>query len=132
MDFILSPPLMPHHSQKNTLLDLGFDFYVESIEEIIARKLRFRRTYTIARDIFDTAVAITEHPALLETLYRAKILTIEGLVELNTALHSLDREEYQRDIEMISPAENRIHIAEDAKEIIIDSIEKLRKIILAE
>jgi hypothetical protein len=33
---------------------------------------------------------------------------------------------------MISPAENCIHIAKDTKEIIIDSIEKLRKIILTQ
>lgn len=130
VDFILSPAIFPHRIQQNTLLDLGFDFYIESLEEIIIKKLKFRRKYNVARDIFDIAVAITERPNLLETLYNERALTIEALVEWDTALRTLDTERYQTELDMIAPSKDRLHIAMNAKEIIVEAIEKLRKIII--
>ena len=130
VDFILSSPLFPELLRENERLDLDFPFYVESVEEIIAKKLKFRRAKNIARDIFDTALAIERQPELLEWLYQQRILSIEGLIEWDMALQKLDMKRYWDEIELISPQSEKLELAKEAPALLRQAIERLRQSIL--
>lgn len=130
VDFILSPLILSDGVMKNFLLQTGFDFYVETSDEIIAKKIKFRRKYNITRDIFDIAAALTQQPEILQKLYRLKVLRLEDIVELNMALESLDMDNYKKEIELISPVQEMKDVSENSREIIMNSIAILRNNIL--
>ncbi|WP_207687538.1 nucleotidyl transferase AbiEii/AbiGii toxin family protein [Desulfonema limicola] len=130
VDFILSPLILNSGVVKNILLQTGFDFYVETIDEIIAKKIKFRRKYNITRDIFDIAAALTHQPEILQKLYQLKILKLEDIVELNMTLESLDMYRYKKEIELISPDRKMKDISENSRDIIMKAIDILRNKIL--
>lgn len=131
VDFILAPLLFPARTTQNTLLDLDFTCTIQSVEEIIARKIQYRRTQNIARDIFDIGVAVSRSPQILKTLYDAHVLSIDNLFEWEQALRTLSRAQYHEDLEQVSPSAEVAQMAADAPEIIRTAINELRKTIVS-
>jgi len=92
----------------------GKNIFVESVEEIISKKVYYRCEDANARDLFDLAVAIYKDPTVLMSINVSK-------GKLETLLDSVDKiigsEElqdiYRLEIEMMSPAEQYTNIAKN-------------------
>ena len=72
VDLLLAPCLT---DKPSTLRKVGrVDCYVESLEEIIAKKIRYRRAQVKARNIVDIGVALTQSPGILKELVTRIVL----------------------------------------------------------
>ena len=126
VDFILNesiikPPI------KNTVLDLNYDLYYESVEDIIAKKVKWRKEDNLTRDIFDLAVAITKDESILQNLLYSRFITFDDLKKLYSSLEKLDRVRYNLEIKLIEPQnEHYALLAKEAKDIILRSIDKIQ------
>lgn len=125
VDFILNesiikPPI------KNTVLDLNYDLYYESVEDIIAKKVKWRKEDNLTRDIFDLAVAITKDEAILQNLLYSRFITFDDLKKLYRSLEQLDIVRYSLEIKLIEPQnEHYALLAKEARDIILKSINKI-------
>ena len=82
----------------------GMDVLVESVEEIIAKKIYYRAHKGNARDLFDIAIAIHKDPAILKKVN----IELEKITELfytvDTILKDEDLlEEYRHEIGLMNP-----------------------------
>lgn len=123
VDFLLNEAII-NRPIKNTILDLDFDLYYESIEDIIAKKVKWRKEDNLTRDIFDLAVAINNDKDILQNLLVSRFIDFEDLQKLNNALNELDIQQYKLELEKIEPQTDKyMEIALDAKDIIQNAIE---------
>ena len=81
----------------------SFDIRVESIEDILAKKIVFRKKDNKARDIFDIAVAISKDDTVIDSLLSNERITQEDLKIFLQALENINMQKYQIDIEMVEP-----------------------------
>jgi len=101
-----------------------FDIRVESIEDILAKKIVFRKKDNKARDIFDIAVAIQNDENIIHNLLKNERVTKEDLQIFQTALKSINMQKYKTAIEMIEPIDKYLSIANDAPSFILNSLKK--------
>jgi len=94
------------------------DVYVESIEDIIAKKIVYRRNDNLTRDIIDIAIAIKLKDSILHNMLESGLINKQDLSELKNSLEHLDRETFLEEIEIVAPFENYIDDAKNALEII--------------
>ena len=87
--------------------------HVESIEDIIAKKIVHRRKGNFTRDIIDIAIAI-EKENILEKLLKIKAITKQDINELNSALDTLDKNKYNYELEIVKPFEKYLKTARNA------------------
>jgi predicted nucleotidyltransferase component of viral defense system len=125
VDFLLNEAII-NMPMKNTILDLDFDVYYESIEDIIAKKIKWRKEDNLARDIFDLAVALTKDENILKSLINSRFIGYEDLEKLNNALDNLNMTQYKLEIDKIEPqTDEYMKIAMKGKDIIQASIKKI-------
>jgi len=125
VDFLLNEAII-NMPIKNTILDLDFDLYYESVEDIIAKKVKWRKEDNLARDIFDLAVAITKDENILQSLIDSRFISYEDLEKLSNALDDLNMTQYKLEIDKIKPqTDEYMKIALNGKSIIQDSIMKI-------
>ena len=125
VDFLLNEATI-NTPIKNTILELGFDLYYESVEDIIAKKVKWRKEDNLARDIFDLAVALTKDKNILQSLINSKFITYEDLEKLSNALDDLNIKQYTLGIDKIEPqTDNYMKIALDGKNIIQTGIQEI-------
>jgi len=130
VDFLLNEAII-NRPIKNHLLELDFDLYYESIEDIIAKKIKWRKEDNLARDIFDLAVAITKDQNILQNLLGSRFISYDDIEKLNDALDKLDLVQYKLEIEKIEPQTDKyMKIALDGKKIIQINIEEIFKKLL--
>ncbi|MDF1879031.1 nucleotidyl transferase AbiEii/AbiGii toxin family protein [Sulfurimonas sp. SAG-AH-194-C20] len=82
----------------------GMDILLESVEEIIAKKIYYRAHKGNARDLFDIAIAIHKHPSILNELL-IPLSKIEELQETVVTIQ-MDKqllEEYLYEIDLMNP-----------------------------
>lgn len=91
--------------------------HVESIEDIIAKKIIHRRKGNFTRDIIDISIAI-EKENILEKLLKIEAITTKDINELINALDTLDRSKYNRELEIVKPFEKYIKTSQNAPTII--------------
>jgi len=98
----------------------GMDLLVESVEEIIAKKIYFRSHKGNVRDIFDIAIAINKDSAILNKL-NIPIEKIEELLQTISIIHEDSKllEEYVYEISLMNPNP-------EYKDIAIHGIEYLK------
>jgi len=84
VDFLLTPNLTGHPPALETIA--GLEVPVDTIPEIIAKKLRYRLRELRPRDIFDAAVALERDAGLLERLLDKRAVTIDELYEWKVML----------------------------------------------
>jgi len=96
-----------------------FDIRVESIEDILAKKIVFRKKDNKARDIFDIAVAIQNDENIIHNLLKNERVTKEDLQIFQTALKSINMQKYKTAIEMIEPNDKYLSLANDAPSFIL-------------
>jgi len=103
----------------NTHTIFPFDIQVESIEDILAKKIVFRKKDNKARDIFDIAVAIQNDENVIHNLLKNERVTKEDLQIFQTALKSINMQKYKTAIEMIEPVNKYLSLANDAPNFIL-------------
>ncbi len=97
----------------------SFDIRVESIEDILAKKIVFRKKDNKARDIFDIAVAISKDDTVINSLLNNERITQEDLKIFLQALENINMQKYQIDIEMVEPIGEYITLGNEAPAFII-------------
>lgn len=115
--------LVSQSASSNYLLDdsksiFNSDVYVESIEDIIAKKIVYRRNDNLTRDIIDIAIAIKLKDKFLQNMLDSGLINKQDLKELQDSLEHLDQETFEEEIEIVAPFENYIDDAKNAPEII--------------
>ena len=117
---IIKPPI------KNEIIEIDYNLYYESIEDIIAKKIKWRKEDNLTRDIFDLAVAISKDDKILQNLLYSRFITYEDLEKLNASLNLLDTKQYNLEIEKIEPQTKDYRtIATNSKTIIQNNINKI-------
>jgi predicted nucleotidyltransferase component of viral defense system len=125
VDFILNESII-HPPIKNSTLNLTYDLYYESIEDIIAKKIKWRKEDNLTRDIFDLAVAITLDNTILEKLIYTRFISFEDIEKLTLSLDKLDKNQYDLEITKIEPQTKEFaNIAKNAKNIIQKSVQEV-------
>jgi len=99
--------------------------YVESVEDIIAKKIVYRRNDNLTRDIIDIAIAITQRDNFLGKLLESGLVNIDDIKELNNSLEKLDRQTFNEEIEIVAPFEKYRDDARNAPEIISEVCQRL-------
>lgn len=102
------------------------DVYVESIEDIIAKKIIYRRHDNLTRDIIDIAVA-DSHEGILRKLFEAEAVSRQDVSELRDALALLDRETYAEELDIIKPFETYMELAKKAPDLLIEACGEIIK-----
>jgi len=101
LDLLLAPNLT---DEPSSLRKVGrVECYVESVEEIIAKKIRYRRLQVKTRDIVDIGVAVTQSPGILKRLINQNTVTLDELFEWRETLRQVDRERYLQELAIIEP-----------------------------
>ncbi len=100
----------------------NFDLYIESIEDIISKKIVFRKKDNKTRDIFDIATAISKDELLLQRLVEDKRISLSDLKELEAALANINKGRYDEQIQIIKPFDEYAGIAVDAIAIVSKSV----------
>lgn len=114
----------------NPLIDDSKDLfpqtiYVESIDDIIAKKIIYRRQDNLTRDIIDIAISITHGDNTLKRLVENGAVTQQDIDELVMSLNDLDRGVYEEELEIVNPFKEYREISKKAPELIIDICSKL-------
>ncbi len=124
MDLLLAPYLT---DEPSSLRKVGrVECYVESAEEIIAKKIRYRRTQAKTRDIVDIGVAITQFPEILKGLVNQNTITLDELFEWRKTLSGFDRERYPQELAIIEPATRYRDVCERSPEAIVANIDAVK------
>jgi len=99
-----------------------FDVYVETIEDIISKKIVFRKKDNKTRDIFDMAVAISKNENLLSDLLTLKKIELQDLIDLNEALNKLNIDKYNSQIKIIEPIKKYEELSKNAPTLLIEEL----------
>ena len=125
VDFLLNEVVI-NMPIKNAILDLDFDLHYESVEDIIAKKVKWRKEDNLARDIFDLAVALTKDRNILQSLLNSRFISFDDLEKLTNALDDLNTTQYKLEIDKIEPqTDEYMKIAMKGKDIIQASIKEI-------
>jgi predicted nucleotidyltransferase component of viral defense system len=89
---------------KKELLKLNNNsILVETPEEIIAKKIIFRKNDNKVRDLFDIAYAINNESYFLDRLLKINYITKKDLKELYEAIKKVNEKDIDKELEIISP-----------------------------
>lgn len=122
--------LVTQDASSDYLLDDSRDIfssniYVESIEDIIAKKIVYRRNDNLTRDIIDIAISIKHADNILEKLFIAEKINTDDIQDLYNSIERLDRETFNEEIEIVAPFKKYIDDAINAPKIISEACRKL-------
>lgn len=101
------------------------DIYVESIEDIIAKKIMYRKNDNLTRDIIDIAIAIKHTEKILESLLATEKINKQDIKDLFQSLQQLDTQSFHDEIEIVAPFQKYIDDANNAPEIIMQTCKSL-------
>jgi len=106
----------------------GYNTNIESVDEIIYKKIFYRAEKCNARDIFDIALAIHKDPSILQTIVTIKSSFVNNLMVLEEALYAMTNNEeallvYKAEIDYISPSLEFMLIAYHAPRYLCDYLE---------
>lgn len=124
VDFLLAPRLTDDHPIPKRIG--GVDALVETVPEIIAKKLRYRMKDLRPRDIFDAAAAIRRDAGILKELLDKRAITLDELYEWKTMLSELDGNRYRDAIRIVRPERGFRSLALDAPAIVIQGIDRAK------
>lgn len=118
--------LVSRSSTSNYLVDdsttlFNETIYVESIEDIIAKKIVYRRNDNLTRDIIDIAISIKHKDNFLEDMIVSGLVNQKDLHELYDSLSRLDKKTFDEELEIVAPFKKYLDDAQNAPEIIIQA-----------
>lgn len=127
VDFLLNEAII-NRPIKNVILPLEYELFYESIEDIIAKKIKYRKQDNLTRDIFDIAMAVSFDTSMIEKLIVSRFITFDDLEILTASLNKLDEKRYILELEKIEPQTKEFEkIALNGKNIIQDNIKSIMK-----
>ena len=124
VDVLVSQNTSPEYLLENSKVIFSSDVYVESIEDIIPKKIVYRRNDNLTRDIIDIAIAIKSKDGILQNMLERGLINELDLKELKTSLENLDKTTFEEEIEIVAPFENYINDSKNAPEIIKQECQK--------
>ncbi|MCT7405867.1 nucleotidyl transferase AbiEii/AbiGii toxin family protein [Aliarcobacter cryaerophilus] len=105
---------------------VDFDLYIEDIEDIIAKKITFRKKDNKTRDIIDIAICLEDNQNLFNELLSLEKVTTDDLKILKEALLDLNKKRYISQLKVVQPFEKYLDISNKAPEYIISKIDDLK------
>lgn len=101
--------------------------YIESVEEILSKKIRFRGDKGNTRDIFDIALGVAKNPLLLENSLACKAFSQEHLNALKKTLEVIISSKdlmqiYKMEIDFIDPAPQYKKLAHNAPKFLLEKL----------
>lgn len=99
--------------------------YVESIEDIIAKKIVYRRKDNLTRDIIDIAIAIEYADNVLRRLFDLEVISLTDIEELYQSLSNLDMAMFKQELMIVKPFEMYMEVSLKAPKIIMEECEKI-------
>ena len=124
LDILVDPNLTNKYIDDSKLI-FPFDVYVETIEDIISKKIVFRKRDNKTRDIFDMAVAISKNQNLLLNLLSSNKIEIQDLIDLNEALKKLNVDKYNSQIRIIEPIKEYDKLSKNAPLLLIEELKRI-------
>lgn len=104
------------------------DFYIESIEDIIAKKITFRKKENKTRDIVDIAITLHHSPCLFdEKLLDLGAIELQDLKILLEKISTLNLEKYHQQVQIIQPTQKCRQIINEAPKILCQSLNTFLK-----
>ena len=94
--------------------------YVESIEDIIAKKIVYRRNDNLTRDIIDIVISIEYVDNVLKRLFELEVITLDDVSELYQSLLNLDTELFKEELQIVKPFDKYMDTSLNAPNIIIE------------
>lgn len=94
--------------------------YLEPVENIIAKKIVYRKEDNLTRDIIDLAVFLSNTENGIEILLNKNLVSINDIKILFESIKKLDKDEYLEEVEIVSPFEKYKEIAKHAPSIILN------------
>ena len=127
VDFLLNEAII-NRPIKNVILPLEYELFYESIEDIIAKKIKYRKQDNLTRDIFDIAMAVAFDKRMIEKLIVSRFITFDDLEIFTASLNKLDEKRYILELEKIEAQTKEFEkIALNGKNIIQDNIKLIGK-----
>lgn len=122
VDFLLNEAII-NKPIKNEILKIDYELFYESIEDIVAKKIKYIKQDNLTRDIFDIAMAISFNKNIIEKLICSRFITFDDLEILDLSLNQIDEKKYIVELEKIEPQNKDFEkIALNGKNIIKESI----------
>lgn len=103
------------------------DFYIESIEDIVAKKITFRKKENKTRDIIDIAIALHHSPCLFEKLLDLGAIELQDLEVLLEKISTLNLEKYHQQVQIIQPTQKYKQIINEAPKFLCQSLNAFLK-----
>lgn len=121
-------------NNSNVLDAEQFDFiplklHVETIDEIIAKKIVYRKKDNKTRDIVDLAFALENEKGILARLSANQMINPSDIVDLRERIVAIDKNKFFRDLEIISPTQNIPDTFKNAIDIVLEGVSNNLKII---
>ncbi|MDD3324144.1 MAG: nucleotidyl transferase AbiEii/AbiGii toxin family protein [Sulfurospirillaceae bacterium] len=98
--------------------------YVESLEDILAKKIVYRKDQNKARDIIDLSVALYHDEFIFEKLLQYEAVLLQDLHDLHDALQRLNYQRYLDEIDLVEPIESYLEVAKNAPNSIMKALKK--------
>lgn len=125
VDVLVTQNKLSHALLDNSKTIFNGDVYVESIEDIIAKKIIYRKNDNLTRDIIDIAIAIKHADNIFESLLATKKIKREDIEDLFQSIQQLDTQSFHNEIEIVAPFEKYVNDAKNAPEIIMQTCKSL-------
>lgn len=114
IDILVSQDFIGHPIIDDSHAFFHENIYVESLEDILAKKIVYRKDQNKSRDIIDLSVALHHDIAIFERLLGSGAVTIQDLRDLHKALSRLDTQRYLDEIDLVEPIKFYREIAKQA------------------
>ncbi len=98
---------------------------MESLENIISKKITFRKIDNKTRDIFDISVALHYNNGLFDQFLNDQKITKQDLLIFQNSLKELDKKRYCLEIETIEPISRYKELSSNAYDFLIEKIEQI-------
>lgn len=123
IDILVSQDFVGHAIIDDSHTFFHENIYVESLEDILAKKIVYRKDQNKSRDIIDLSVALYHDASIFEKLLNSESVTLQDLRDLHDALSRLDTQKYLDEIDLVEPIESYVDVAKNAP----DAIKKVLK-----
>ena len=124
IDILVSQDFIGHAIIDNSHAFFHESIYIESLEDILAKKIVYRKDQNKSRDIIDLGVALYHDASIFEKLLNSSAVTLQDLRDLHDALTRLDTQKYLDEIDLVEPVEFYLDISKNAPASIKHAINK--------
>jgi len=126
IDILVAQDFLGHPIIDSSKAFFHEDIYIESLEDILAKKIVYRKEQNKSRDIIDLGVALFHDPFIFEKLLHSEAVTLQDLHDLSTALTRLGIQRYLDEIDLVEPVDYYVEIAKKAPKSIQVAIESIQ------